>query len=89
MVFSGASNYNQSIKHPKKYHPCFYATDLKNIPTKTEINDASMEIRKNRFSSLCLLVGLAQIEPERAKIVHYKMYDKQMTKEFPLSCVAV
>ena len=48
-----------------------------------------MEIRKNRFSSLCFLVGLAQIEPERAKIVHHKMYDKQMTKEFPLSCVAV
>ena len=33
---------------------------------------------KNRYSSLFFLVGLTQIEPERAKIGHYEMCHKQM-----------
>lgn len=41
--------------------------------TKTEINEAGMEIRKNRSSSLFFLVGFTQIESERAKIGHYEM----------------
>ena len=34
--------------------------------------------KKNRYSSLFFLVGFTQIEPERAKIVHYEMCHKLM-----------
>ena len=67
-------------KASTKVSPVFLSNRLKKYTntTKTEINDASMEIRKNRFLSLCFLVNLAQIEPERAKIGHYEMCHKLM-----------
>ena len=78
MVFSGVVNYNQNIKHPKKYHVCFYATDLKIYQQKRKLTMQVWKSEKNRYSSLFFLVGFSQIEPERAKIGHYEMCHKLM-----------
>ena len=78
MVFSGVVNYNQNIKHPKKYHLCFYATDLKIYQQKRKLTMQVWKSEKNRYSSLFFLVGFTQIEPERAKIGHYEMCHKLM-----------
>ena len=78
MVFSGVVNYNQNIKHPKKYHLCFYATDLKIYQQKRKLTMQVWKSEKNRYSSLFFLVGFSQIEPERAKIGHYEMCHKLM-----------
>ena len=78
MVFSGVVNYNQNIKHPKKYHLCFYATDLKIYQQKRKLTMQVWKSEKNRYSSLFFLVRFSQIEPERAKIGHYEMCHKLM-----------
>ena len=78
MVFSVVFNYNQNIKHPKKYHLCFYATDLKIYQQKRKLTMQVWKSEKNRYSSLFFLVGFTQIEPERAKIGHYEMCHKLM-----------
>ena len=78
MLFSGVVNYNRNIKHPKKYHLCFYATDLKIYQQKRKLTMQVWKSEKNRYSSLFFLVGFSQIEPERAKIGHYEMCHKLM-----------
>ena len=78
MVFSGVVNYNQNIKHPKKYHLCFYATDLKIYQQKRKLTMQVWKSEKNCYSSLFFLVGFTHIEPERAKIGHYEMCHKLM-----------